>query len=156
MAVKSPGSRGVATDQNGQPFSWFDRDGMFPRKVCARTVFEIHPHPVQMERMLHHRVVDEREPKALAIAHANGFLCIRILLAIEGPHVTLHMAGKMDLDLSLRLSLVLIGNDAFQVGVEQYAPDALFEPAAWFVHPIAGILCDRLVAGAMMVKTVPY
>ena len=85
--------------------------------------------------MLHHRVVDEREPKTLTVANTNWFRCIRILFAVERPHIALHVAGEMQLDLPFRRSLVVIRRETFQVGVDEDTPGALFESSARFVHP---------------------
>ena len=51
---------------------------------------------VQMQRMMHHRVVDESHAHDLTAGHANGaFLLHR--LAVERPHITLHVAREPQL-----------------------------------------------------------
>ncbi len=71
MAMKGPASRCVGANGDGDPLSGLDDDGVLARQVVARTVLKVHPHAVQMQGMFHHRVVDEGEAHALAIAEVD-------------------------------------------------------------------------------------
>src|SRR5215813_6558523 len=99
MAVKGPAAGLVGGDQIAQPLARFDVDRELEGLILAMPVFELAPQSVQMDRVLHHRVVDEYEAHPLA-ALQNDRLGFRELLAVEAPDEALHIAGQMQCDLA--------------------------------------------------------
>lgn len=87
----------------------------------TRLVFDIAPHPVQMDGVRHHRVVDQDDPKALAVEEANG-LGAREFDAVERPREPLHVACQVPLDGAARLPAIGIVEEAPEVGVRQHPP----------------------------------
>ncbi len=71
--------------------------------VCLRTwnwpvvVLDVAPHAVQVNRVRHHRVVDEHDAQALAVGEPQR-LGVRELDAVERPREPLHVAGQVQLD----------------------------------------------------------
>ena len=71
--------------------------------------------------MRHHRVVDEPDPHALAVAQRERLGgCERD--AVERPHEPFHVARQMQLDRALGLAAVGIGEQRAQVGIREHAP----------------------------------
>ena len=98
MAVECPVTGCVHGYISREALSRFHVDGMLSGVVLTITVFQHHPHTVQVNGVIHHRVIDEGKTNSLAINEPNGFSTFGKFLAIEGPHVTLHVAGQMQLD----------------------------------------------------------
>ena len=106
--MKRPAPRGVSGDGDRQPLRRLDHNRMFPWKIGTGTVFHMHPHPVQMDRMLHHRIVHKHQVHPFAVPKANRLVRFRICHAVERPHVPIHLAREMDLDLALWLPLIWV------------------------------------------------
>ena len=81
MAVKGPWSPGIRVNRYRETFGWFDDHGMLARAIYPPTVFQVHPHAVQVKGMIHHRIVHKGQANALAIAEADWLRRIGILLA---------------------------------------------------------------------------
>ena len=73
MAVKSPVTARIGRDQHGDFFAGLHGDGMLQRCESLGSVFQFHEHAVQVQRMLHHRVVDKCDPHALAEPERDRF-----------------------------------------------------------------------------------
>jgi hypothetical protein len=61
MAVQRPRAGRVGRDGDRQPFGRLDTDGMLAWLIRSGTVLELHPHAVQVNRVLHHGVVHENQ-----------------------------------------------------------------------------------------------
>ena len=57
---------------------------------------------VQVDRVAHHRVVDQRDPHPLALAERDRCLDRVELHAVERPHEAFHVAGQVDVELPRR------------------------------------------------------
>src|SRR3546814_3156625 len=57
---------------------------------------------VQVDRMAHHRIVDEVDPYPLALDEGNGLVIVGHLDAVERPHEAFHVAGQMDIERARR------------------------------------------------------
>src|SRR3546814_9370325 len=86
------------------------------RSVLARiaagmAVHHLEEMAVQMDRMGHHRVVDENDALAFVAFEADRLDAFAEFFAIERPHEALHVAGEMNLDRALRRARVRIGGE---------------------------------------------
>ena len=84
----------IRSDEIGQLLARFDVDRVLVGAVFAMAVFELAPEAMQMDRVFHHRVIDQHEAHALA-ALQDDRLGFRELLAVEAPDEALHIAGQM-------------------------------------------------------------
>lgn len=62
-----------ASENGVMRFSRSAVSGVFAHHELAALIFEVAPHAVQMDRVGHHRVVDQHHPNPLAIFEARGF-----------------------------------------------------------------------------------
>src|SRR3546814_4455686 len=85
---------------------------------------------VQMDRMGHHRVVDENDARAFVAFEADRLDAFAEFFAIERPHEALHVAGEMNLDRALRRARVRIGGERHQVAVGQHLVADILQPDA--------------------------
>ena len=61
---------------------------------------------MQVNGVIHHRVVDEDQSQALAMVELDRAIDFRELFAVERPHVTFHIAGKVQFHLAFGRALV--------------------------------------------------
>ncbi len=66
MAVESPASGCVCADEIAQPLGRFDDERVLVGRQLTVAIFQLTPKSMQMNRVLHHRVVDENEAHTLA------------------------------------------------------------------------------------------
>ena len=111
-----PAARAVGGDEIAQPLARLDVDRVLVGAVFAVPVFELAPQAVQMDRMLHHRVVDQHEAHPLA-ALEHDRLGFREFLAVEAPDEALHIAGEVQRDLARRRARIVAGLSRAQIGV---------------------------------------
>src|SRR5262245_30844995 len=99
MAVVGPAAGLVGGDEITEFLARLDVNRMLVRTVFAVAVFELAPEAVQMDRVLHHRVIDQHEAHAFAALQDNrpGF---GEFLAVEAPDEALHVAGEMEIDVA--------------------------------------------------------
>ena len=83
-----PAAGRISGDEIAEPFARFDVDRVFVGAVFALPVLELAPEPMQMDRVLHHRVVDQHEAHPLA-ALQDYRLGLRELLAVKAPQKAL-------------------------------------------------------------------
>src|SRR5215469_10506203 len=105
----TPSARARGGDEITQALARFDVDRVLVGAVFAVAVLQLAPQPVQMDRVLHHRVVDQHEPDPVAALELDrpGF---GKLLAVEAPDEALHVAGEMQRDLVRRRARVVAGH----------------------------------------------
>ena len=111
----------VGRDKITEALARLDIDRMLVGTVFAVPVLELAPEPMQMDRMFHHRVIDEHEAHAF-VALEDNRLGFRELLAIEPPEKALHGAGEVQRDLARGRARILAGPFCAQIGVGEYAP----------------------------------
>src|SRR5215813_3397298 len=99
MAMIGPAAGLVGGDEIAELLAWFDVDRVFVGTIVAVPVLELAPEAMQMDRVLHHRVIDQHETHAFAALKDNrpGF---GEFLAIEAPDEALHVAGEMQGDIA--------------------------------------------------------
>src|SRR3546814_3434177 len=85
----------------GSAASWLhDHRMLLWLPVRRRAVDQFEEMAVQMDRVRHHRIVDEFHTDTFVIGEANGVVANGSkLLAVERPHVALHVAGQVDFHL---------------------------------------------------------
>src|SRR6516165_6618727 len=88
MAVIGPASGFVGRDEITETFPGLDVDRVLVGPVFAVPVLELAPEAMQMDRVLHHRVVDQHEAHPLA-ALQDYRLGLRELLAVKAPQKAL-------------------------------------------------------------------
>src|SRR5260370_2927097 len=109
MAVVRPAARYVGGDEIAQPFAWLDVDRVLVGAVLTMPVLDLAPQPVQMDRVLHHRIVDQHEAHSLTALERNG-LGFREFLAVKSPDETLHIAGEVESDVARRRARIAAGS----------------------------------------------
>ena len=109
-----------------------DVDRVFQRMMARTASNQFEEVSVQVNRMGHHGVVNEIDAHPLHVAERDWLSIFAELLAVEGPHVALHVGGQVQIDLARRRALVWIGRERFEVAVGQ--------------HPVPDLL-DLLLAG---------
>src|SRR5215471_9348000 len=108
MAVKGPAAGRVGGDEITQSFAWFDVDRVLVGTVFAVPVLQLAPESVQMDRVLHHRVVDQHEAHPIAALYLD-WPGLGEFLAVEAPDEALHVAGQMQCDLVRRRTRIAAG-----------------------------------------------
>src|SRR6516165_5028986 len=108
MAVKGPAAGRIGGNEITQSFAWFDIDRVLVGTVVAMPVLELAPESVQMDRVLHHRVVDQHEAHPIAALELDR-PGLGEFLAVEAPYETLHIAGQMQRDLVRRRTRIAAG-----------------------------------------------
>ena len=92
--------------------------------------------------MLHHRIVHKSEAQTFAVTKGNGLFGFGIFLAVERPHIPVHVAREMEFDFALRFPLVGIRHKTFQVCVEQHPPLTAFQSSPGSPIRLTRILGD--------------
>src|SRR5258708_38501106 len=102
MAVESPASGCVCADHVCHPLGRLDDDGVLVGSELTAAIFQLTPKSMQMNRVLHHGVVDQNEAHALTEFQMDG-LSLRKLWPVEAPDEPLHIAGEVKNDFTSRL-----------------------------------------------------
>src|SRR3546814_20669313 len=103
MAVKGPVAGGVRRQIEADFCTRQNIDGMLHRVTPGMTVHHLEEVTVQMDRVLHHRVVHQRYQHALIPSKADRLHDRAELAAVERPHESLQIDGKMDFHSTRRL-----------------------------------------------------
>src|SRR6516164_4937102 len=93
MAVIGPATRYVGGYEITELLTRLDVNRVLVGPVLAVPVIELAPQAVQVDRVLHHRVVDQHETQTVA-ALEHDRLGFRELLAVKAPDEALHIAGQ--------------------------------------------------------------
>src|SRR6185437_14334507 len=120
MAVKRPAAWLIGGDDEADCLPRLDVDGVLTGPVLAFAVFELAPKPMQMDGMLHHRVVDEREADPLAMFEFDR-LGFREFLAVEPPDEALHVPGQVERDLATGQARIVAALGGAQIGIAEHA-----------------------------------
>ena len=116
MAVIGPAAEGIGPDPVGSLGTRRHIHCMFAEMEGPVVVLDIAPHPVKVNGMGHHGVVNENDPQSFTILE-NDRVGAGELQAIERPCEPLHMPGQMKFNGAARLSAVRIIEEAFQIRV---------------------------------------
>src|SRR5579864_9612353 len=81
---------------------------------------------MQMDRMLHHRVVDQDEAHPLSKLQFN-WIGAGEFLSVESPDESLHVAGEMNFDVATRRPRIDAAVAGTQVGIGQDAASVAIE-----------------------------
>jgi len=75
-----------------------DLDGVLPRLMHTYAIHQLKKMAMQMNRMRHHRAVDQNGPHPFHVTKNKRFRIFTELGPIEGPHIPFHVGGKMYLE----------------------------------------------------------
>src|ERR1700681_1334022 len=118
MTVECTASGCVRTHEISHPLGGFDDDGVLVWRELTAAIFQLTPNSMQMNRVLHHRVVDQNEAHALTEFQMD-WLSLRKLIRVEAPDEPLHVAGEVKNDFASRRSTVHAFVERAQVGIHQ-------------------------------------
>src|SRR3546814_6684924 len=88
MAVKRPVARGVGRKVEGYLATRQHVDGVLQGVVAGMAVDQFEEMPVQMDRVLHHGIVDQGHAHTLVACKPDRLDHLAELAAIERPHET--------------------------------------------------------------------
>src|SRR6516165_3901892 len=108
MAMERPATGCIGGDEITEALARFDVDRVLVGTVFAVPVLQLAPQPMKMDRVLHHRVVDQYEPDPVAALELDR-PGLGKLFAVEAPDKALHIAGKMQRDLVPRRARIAAG-----------------------------------------------
>ena len=91
----------------------------------AVLVLEIAPHAVEMDRMVHHRIVDQHDPNTLSVGQLQR-LSLGEFDPVECPGKFLHVPGQVQLHFAAGLAAV---------GVVEQGPDDLLGRRTFCLYP---------------------
>src|SRR5260370_37921440 len=120
MTVKSPVSGCVCADEITDSLGWLDEDGVLVGRELTAAILQLTPNSVQMNRVLHHGVVDQNEAHTLTEFQMD-WLSLRKLVRVEAPHVPHHIAGEVKNDFASRRPAVHALVERAEVGIRQHA-----------------------------------
>ena len=120
VAVKRPVADCVGGQVERDLAARQDVDGMLARMMAGIAVHHLEEMAVQMDRMRHHRVVDQVDANPLIMAEGNWFGLLAELLAVDRPHIAFHIGGQVDVDFARRRALVGIGFKRLEAWLGQH------------------------------------
>src|SRR5260370_42713815 len=127
MTVESPASGCVCADQVCHPLGRLDDDGVLVGSELTAAILQLTPKSMQMNRVLHHGVVDQNEAHALTEFQMDG-LSLRKLLPVEAPDEPLHIAGEGKDDFASGRPSVHSSVERAGIGLRQPATTISIQP----------------------------
>ena len=77
--------------------------------MVALTIYQFKKYAVQMDGMGHHRVIYQFHPDPFIVIETDGIILNRaIFLAVEGPHIALHIPSEVEFHLAVRWALLMV------------------------------------------------
>src|ERR1700738_4513390 len=134
MTVEGTASGWVCADEIAHPLSRLDEESVLVWRKLAASIFQLAPKPVQMNRVLHHGVVDENEAHTLAKFQMD-WLSLRKLMRVETPDESHHIAGEVKNDFASRRSAVHAFVERAEVGIRQHATTISIQPIPRILQP---------------------
>src|SRR3546814_6343135 len=113
MAMESPVARRIGGQVEADLAARQHIDGVLARIAAGMAVHHLEEMAVQMDRMGHHRVVDENDARAFVAFEADRLDAFAEFFAIERPHEALHVAGRSEEHTSELQSLMRISYAVF-------------------------------------------
>src|SRR5438270_9844601 len=138
--MESPASGCVRADQITHPLGRLDDERVLVGRELTVAIFQLTPKSVQMNRVLHHSVVDENEPHALAEFQMD-WLSLRQLASVEAPDEALHIAGEVEDDFASRRPTVNTSIERAEVGIRQHATTISIQAIAGIVQLWRSLHC---------------
>src|SRR3546814_13545544 len=86
--------------------------------MARMTVHHLEEMAVEVDRVLHHRVVDQRYPHALVASEADRLDDLAEPATVERPHEPLHVAGPVDLQRPRRRARNRLGLEREEIGID--------------------------------------
>ncbi len=108
VAVKCPVSRVICREVEAQLASRQHVQSVLQRVMPGMAVYQLHEVAVEVNGVLHHSVVDERDADPLIEGETERLHARAEFLTVERPHEALHVAGEMDLHVTRRSPLILV------------------------------------------------
>ena len=136
VTVERPVTHMVGRDIKRDFLCWFYVHRMLARTMIAAAIHQIEEHAVQVDRVGHHGVVDERHADALTLSHLDRLANVGETHPVEGPHIAFHVGRQMDLDLTVRLARILIRLKASEHLIIEGPVRHILQPEARLVQPI--------------------
>src|SRR5260370_27667355 len=121
MTVERPAYGCVCAHEIGHSLGWLDDERVLVWRELTAVIFQFTPESVQMNRVLHHRVVDQHEAHTLAEFQMD-WLSLRKLIPVEAPDEPLHIAGEVKNDVASRRSTRHALVPRAEVGIRQHTP----------------------------------
>src|SRR5260370_23048557 len=119
MTVESPASACVCADEITHPLGRLDDDGVLVWRELTAAIFQLTPNSVQVNRVLHHRVVDQDEAHPLTEFQMDWF-SLGKLIRVETPDEPLHIAAEVQNDFASTRSTVHAFVERAEVGKRQH------------------------------------
>src|SRR3546814_16967367 len=102
MAMERPIADCMGGEIEARGAPRLDKHRMLARRAIALPRDQFEKMTVKVNRMAHHRIVDEIAPHPLAFDEGDRLVIIGHLDAVERPHEEFHIAGQMDVELAFR------------------------------------------------------
>src|SRR3546814_10010107 len=95
MAMESPVARRIGGQVEADLAARQHIDGVLARIAAGMAVQHLEEMAVQMDRIGHHRVVDENDAREFVAFEADRLEAFAAFFAIEQPNTEIHFAGEM-------------------------------------------------------------
>src|SRR6266851_8675699 len=140
MTVESPASGCVCADQVTHPLGRLDEESVLVWRELTAAIFQLTPKSVQMNRVLHHGVVDQNEAHTLA-EFQTDWLSLRQLAPVEAPDKPLHVAREVENDFASRRPTVHTSIERAEVAIRQHATTISIQPISRIVQLWRSLHC---------------
>ena len=144
--MEGPVADRVGGEVPGHLAAGLDDHRMLARRMIAMPRHQLEKMPVNMDRMPHHRVVDEIDAHPLAFDEGDRLVMVRHFFAVERPHEPLHVAGEVNVDAAARRAHVRIAIERHQVPVDKHLVADVGEALAGLAGAVDGHRRDGLDA----------
>src|SRR3990167_9832215 len=102
MTVEGPVADRVGGEVPGLLAAGLDDHRMLARRMIAMPRHQLEKMPVNMDRMPHHRVVDEIDAHPLAFDEGDRLVMVRHFFSVERPHEPPPVSGGGNVDAAAR------------------------------------------------------
>src|SRR6266852_5323636 len=142
MTVESPASGSVRADEIAHPLGRLDDESVLVWRELTTAILQLTPKSVQMNRVLHHRVVDQNEPDTLTEFQMD-WLSLRKLTPVEAPDEPLHIAGEVKNDFASGRPAVHSSVERAEIGIRQHATTVSIQPIPRIMELWRSFLCNH-------------
>ena len=119
MAVKCPVAECIGSQVENYLATGLDHNGMLAGRVVVMARDEFEEMAMKMNRMVHHRIVDQVNTHPLSLDKRDWGMVIGQPHAVERPHVPFHVSGQVDVERSAGRAHMGIAVDGHEVAVGQ-------------------------------------
>src|SRR6516162_8766180 len=120
VTVERPAPGRIRGYEITESLSRFDIDRVLVGSKLTMLVLKFAPEAVQVDRVFHHRVIDQHEAHPIAALYLD-WPGLGEFLAVEAPDEALHIAGQMQRDLVRRRTRIAAGLCRSQIGVGEHS-----------------------------------